>query len=247
MEEQYKKRSTTNSEFVSQTVRQSRARLFSEEQIQHAAKDRKKSSLWDGWENIRKKADAVPSSYKKLLRNTVVCAILAFGLWGIKSVDSTLTNSISDGVKDATASEMQMDEDMGRLKFVNGEIVEDPTEVSADTKSTYSLPLEGEVVQSFSESQKDVQIKSEENAKVMAILSGTVIKTTGEAVVIENDNGTQTTYQGLIPTVKAGDAVENSDQIGKLAGEVLCLETVSGIGYVDSLNSSEINQTVMDG
>ncbi len=36
--------------------------------------------------------------------------------------------------------------------------------------------------------------------------------------------------------------MKNSDMLGQLSGEVLCLETVSGIGYVDSLNMQDMTE-----
>ena len=134
---------------------------------------------------------------------------------------------------------MEKEEDLGKLKFVNGEEQGDAVGVSS---SSYSLPLEGEVVQSFSDSGKDVSIKGEDSARVNAILSGVVVKTTSDSVVVENANGTKSTYTGVIPSVSAGDEVKNSDMLGQLSGEVLCLETVSGIGYVDSLSMQDMTE-----
>ena len=59
-------------------------------------------------------------------------------------------------------------------------------------------------------------------------------------VTITNENGTTTTYEGIVPTVSVGDAVKNDDQVGKLAGEELTLTTMGGSGYMDSLDAGEI-------
>jgi hypothetical protein len=150
-------------------------------------------------------------------------------------MDSRITNRVSGGIENATSGETEIDEDLGGLKFVNGEEV---TETSG-----YSLPLEEEIIESFSNTEKDVKIQSEANANVKAILAGTVIEVTQEKIVIENENGMQTTYTGIVPSVTAGDKVKNADVIGQLSGEVLCLETVSGVGYVDSLDAAELNET----
>ena len=242
MEEKKNRQTTSNTEFVSRTARQSRDRIFDEERMRQLPGKEEKRAKLGGWGEWRKKGEAMPHTYKKLLRNTAICALLAFGIWGIKSMDTTIANNVSQGIEEATSSEMQMDEDLGRLKFVNGEEQSDATAVSA---SAYSLPLEGEVVETFSETEKGVKIKSEANTDVSSILSGTVIKTTQDTVIVENNNSTQTTYQGLIPTVTAGDQVTTAQTIGKLSGEVLCLETVSNIGYVDCLSAKDVNETVV--
>ena len=87
-----------------------------------------------------------------------------------------------------------------------------------------------------------MSIKGESSARVNAILSGVVVKTTSDSVIVENENGTKSTYNGVIPSVSAGDTVKNSDMLGQLSGEVPCLETVSGIGYVDSLNMQDMTE-----
>ena len=183
------------------------------------------------WQRGKERSAQMPHSYKKLLRNTAVCALLALGIWGIKSMDTAVTNEISQGIEQAVTSEMQMDEDIGRLKFVDS---------SSLATGGYSLPLEGEVITTFLEDGQEVSIRGEDQARVNAILSGTVAATGDDMVVINNDNGTRTTYRGVVPGVTAGDRVANADAIGQLAEEVLSLETVSSIGYVDSLDAQEL-------
>lgn len=192
-----------------------------------------------GWKSVQKKVKETPESYRKLARRAMVCAVLALGIWGVKSLDTAVSNQIIGGVESATGSDLEKEDDLGKLKFVNGEEQGAAIGVSG---SIYSLPLEGEVVESFSDSGKDVSIKGESSARVNAILSGVVVKTTSDSVIVENENGTKSTYTGVIPSVSAGDTVKNSDMLGQLSGEVLCLETVSGIGYVDSLNMQDMTE-----
>lgn len=233
--EDNKKNGVVQGEFVSRP-RASR-KIALEQQFEREAQ-KKKSGQWNNaWHAAGEKSGRIPESYRKLLRNTAICAVLALSIWGIKSIDSTVTNQISDGIESVVSEDMRQDEDMGRLKFVSAEADQETIDVNAPV---YSLPLEGEVVETFSDSGKDVKIKSEERSKVNAILSGKVVETGEDQVIIQNDNGTRTTYLGVVPGVKAGDTVQNSDTIGQLMGEVLCLETVGGIGYVDSLNMQEL-------
>ena len=182
------------------------------------------------------KASGMPDSYKKLLRNTAVCAFIALSIWGVKSMDGDMASRVVGG--QPVETNIQADEDLGRLKYVDGEISSAPIEASA---GGYSLPMEGEVVETFADSDKDVKIKGEGQAKVKAILSGVVASTGDEGVTIRNDNGTTTTYTGVVPTVRAGQAVVNSDEIGYLAEEILSVETVGGVGYMDSLNVNDIS------
>lgn len=164
----------------------------------------------------------------KILVNSAVCAALAMGILCLSAVDSDFTNMITNGISRAATSELVMDEDLGRIQFVNT-----------------SLPVaDGEVVSVFSESGRDVQVSGEPSAEVMAVLSGTVAAAGEDNIVIQNDNGTRSVYSGVMPSVSAGDRVRENDVIGKLAEEVLALETVGGAGFVDSLSKKELTETM---
>jgi len=169
----------------------------------------------------RTEESGVPDAYKKLLRNGVIVAALLLGVWGIKNIEGLPAATVSE----AASSELAEEEDLGRLKFVNGE---------------FSLPMDGEVVETFAESERDVSIEGSEQARVNSILSGTVVETGESSVVINNINGTRTTYTGLAPAVKAGDEVKSAEQIGQLTESVLTVETVSSIGYIDPLSHEEM-------
>lgn len=227
-------RKTANSEFISSK----RGTMVQRPQRVEEEPSGSLLELKSGWKSVRKKVQEAPEGYRKLARRAMVCAVLALGIWAVKSMDTAVSNQIIGGVESATGSELEKDDDIGQLKFVSGQ-QGDAVSVSG---SLYSPPLEGEVVESFSDSGKDVSIKGEGSARVNAILPGVVVKTTSDSVVVENINGTKSTYSGVIPSVSAGDQVRNSDMLGQLSGEVLCLETVSGIGYVDSLSMQDMTE-----
>lgn len=227
-------RKTANSEFISSK----RGTMVQRPQRMEEEPSGSLLELKSGWKSVRKKVQEAPEGYRKLARRAMVCAVLALGIWAVKSMDTAVSNQIIGGVESATGSELEKDDDIGQLKFVSGQ----QGDVVSVSGSLYSLPLEGEVVESFSDSGKDVSIKGEGSARVSAILPGVVVKTTSDSVVVENINGTKSTYSGVIPSVSAGDQVRNSDMLGQLSGEVLCLETVSGIGYVDSLSMQDMTE-----
>ena len=172
----------------------------------------------DEYTSARRDDNAV---YRKLLRNAAIVAVLVLGIWGIKTMTSVPENPAAS----VSASELSKEEDLGMLKFVNG---------------GFSLPVDGEVVETFAESEKNVSIEGGEQARVNSMLSGTVVSTDADSVVINNDNGTRTTYKGLVPSVKAGDEVKSAEQIGQLEESTLTVETVSSIGYVDPLSAEDM-------
>lgn len=231
MQKQYRGNSSENGTFHATTRRSHYARIVASASREEREKERKQAlEEKEHWSTFFKKADRIPSNYRKLLSRTAVCLVLALGILGIKAMDSQVAEQFTGEIA-STVNEEQSEEELGRLQFVNGE-----------GEFSYSLPLEGEVVESFAESERNVSIKSAEQAEVKSILAGTVVKTSADSVVINNANGTQTTYTGLIPGVLAGDTVESAQVIGALSEEVLCLETVSGIGYLDSLDAEQLEQ-----
>lgn len=181
---------------------------------------------WEEEEHTGGILDRLSPPQRKLLRNVMLCAMLALLLWGVK-IGETGAENVTE-----TANYAE-DETLGRLKYVNGDDV-------IVTSEDYSLPMAGEVVETFEQNGINVTVTGEDNAKVSAILSGTVSGVSSSGVTITNENGTTTTYEGIVPTVSVGDAVKNDDQIGKLAGEELTLTTMGGIGYMDSLDAGEI-------
>lgn len=184
------------------------------------------------WRAFFRRAEEAVLGSRGLWRRTAACLLLVLGILGVKALGSKTAQQFLGDAASVLQSTTVEDEELGRLHFVNG----------TATDGAYSLPLEGEVVQSFAESEREVSIQSEQHAEVKAILAGTVIKTSQDSVVVNNANGTQTTYTGLKPTVLAGDAVQSAQVIGSLHEEVLCLETVSGIGYVDSLDAAQLRE-----
>ena len=162
--------------------------------------------------------------------NTAVCAFLALGIWGLSAIDSDITNRITGKVYEASTSELLQDEELGQLKFVNSD--------------GSVMPVEGEVVTTFSDSKKQVEISGEPMAQVRAVLSGTVAAVEEDRITVQNDNGTRSTYTGISAGVSAGEYVERSQVIGTLSDEVLALETVSGTGYLDSMSARELEETM---
>jgi len=233
--EEEKKESTT--QIISFT---SKAKQKQDDYESYHTEPKRNYSIKQGWDAFRKKSQEVSPPYRKLVRNTFICALIALSVWGIKSIDSGVTNTVSGGIEDAITDEFQIDQDLGRLKFV----VNDSTvEVSGDTEVDYTVPMEGEVVETFAQTGRAITIKGEQNALVNAILPCTVLEAGDDFVYVANDNGTQTEYSGLTPCVQAGDKLQDADAVGELLGDELTLETSSGSEYIDPLSAGDVTAT----
>ena len=168
---------------------------------------------------------------KNFMRNAAVCAMLVIGIWCLSSMDSSVTDRITGNSFETSSSELLGDETLGQLKLVS-------TEGGV-------MPVDGEVVTTFSESGSKVELYAEPKSEVKSVLSGTVEKIEEDTLIIQNDNGTRSIYKGVVPSVSVGEYVENSQVIGNLGEEILSLETVSAIGYVDSLDKKELEETMV--
>ncbi len=169
---------------------------------------------------------------RKIFNSAVACAIIALGVLGMSVVDTAFTNEVTDGLRAALNSEMINDEDLGKLRLVGSQLETEATEASA---REVVIPLDGEIVATFAQTGMDVVIKSDEREPVRAIYGGLVVKTMTATLVVENDNGTQTTYEGVLPGIKAGTNVIKGTTLGQLEEDTLTLTTVSHVGYIDSL------------
>ncbi len=162
---------------------------------------------------------------RKFLKDAAIAAALALGLWGISAIGTGVPGRTA---RETVSSELIADEDLGKLKFVSSE-----------------PPVDGEVVTTFSESAKQVEISADASAQVKSVLSGTVAEVFSNGLTVQNDNGTRSIYTGVNAEVEAGDYVEKGCLLGTLSGETLSLETVSAIGYIDSLDEKALSE-VMD-
>ena len=122
-------------------------------------------------------------------------------------------------------SQLAGDEDLGRLRFVS------------------AMPANGEVIETFAGTGEEVVISAEIREPVCAVTDGVVYETSRTTMVIKNAGGSMTTYEGVVPGVKAGSAVAAGEVIGQVANGTLVLTTVSGTGYIDSLDKNELERT----
>ena len=167
----------------------------------------------------------------KLVRNIAVLSVLAFGIWGISAMENSRLEKKGTEVYTAAGSSLIGDEDLGQLKFVSSDGA--------------VMPVDGEVVTTFSDSGDKVELMGDKQANVRSILSGTVAKVSDDELIIQNDNGTRSIYKGVKSSVGAGEYVEKSQVVGTLSEQILSLETVSAIGYVDPLDAKELEQTAV--
>jgi murein DD-endopeptidase MepM/ murein hydrolase activator NlpD len=177
--------------------------------------------------------------YRRLLIKTGICAAIAVVILGIASINNPAADSMTQTINDTVNHEFDINEDIGRLKFVDNLNDELEGAFSALPDNVAVYPVEGDVVTTFGQAgSKGVRFSST-GTQIVSIAKGTV-EYTGDIdgsgyVKVTLDTGETAVYYNLDPSVKVDDIVKPGQEIGNLTGDYLYLELKSGDEYVDPI------------
>ncbi|GEM_PF-3771952 len=195
--------------------------------------DRIKNARRNGFSKFKSQDPLVHS----MLRNLAVCIIAVLAIYGIKMIDSPITNSITASVKQAISYELNIDQTLGKLQFVNEATTSTQT-FSGVPEMNY--PITGEVKTSFADSNSTgITLLGVKGATVTAAAGGTVAivgedSTLGKYVQIKHTDAIYSSYYGLTSiTVKKGDTVTSTQKIGVLNSTELLFEVKNNGRPVD--------------
>ncbi len=175
--------------------------------------------------------------YRRLLIKTGVCAAIAVVILGIASINTPTTDAVTETVGDAVNHKFDIDEDIGRLKFVDNLNDELQSVFSPLPDEMVVYPAEGEVITTFGQAgSKGIRIVPV-STEIVSIAKGTV-EQTGKIddrgyIKIKLDTGETALYYNVAPSVAINDIVKPGQQIGNLEGEYLYVEIRDGDIYVD--------------
>ena len=180
----------------------------------------------------------VDIAYKRLLAKTGVCAAVAVTILIISSLSTPASAEVNRAVDYVVNHEFDVDEDIGRLKFV--EALDDTESVfSAMPDGTMVYPADGEVVSAFGEGGGEGVRMSVQTPDIMNIAKGTVTEVgdlDGEGYVkVALDSGEMIVYQNLTPSVKIDDIVMPGQVIGQTEEGDLYIEMKSGDTFIDPI------------
>ena len=181
----------------------------------------------------------VDAAYKRLLVKTGICAGIAIVILIISSINTPTANNISEVIEQTVNHEFDIDEDIGRLKFVQS-LDEGLESVFSPTSYTGAVyPADGDVVTAFGDSgAKGVRIAPVET-EISSIAKGTVtavgkIDSMGY-VEVALDTGETAVYYNVSPLVQVDDIIYAGQALGNLEGDYLYLELKDGEDYIDPL------------
>lgn len=184
--------------------------------------------------------DEIDVSYKRLLVKTGICAALAIAILVISAVVSPGdTTQATTQPQNAVGKEFDIDDDIGKLKFV--ENLDDGTQsvmsVLPDTAAV--LPSDGAVLTAFGQSGSSGVRFGPDGQTAYGIARGTVtaVGAIGEQgyVKMQLDSGETVLYCNIEPAVQMADIVQPGQVVGTLSGDYLYVEMKSGEEYVDPI------------
>lgn len=180
----------------------------------------------------------VDIAYKRLLFKTGVCAAVAVTILVISSLSTPASAEVNRAVDYVVNHEFDVDEDIGRLKFV--EALEDTQAVfSALPDESIVYPADGELVSAFGEGGSKGVRMSAKTPEIMSIAKGTVTAIgdiSGEGYVkVALDTGETVTYHNVEPCVKEDDIVMPGQVIGHTQEGYLYIEMKNGDSFIDPI------------
>ena len=183
--------------------------------------------------------DDIDIVYKRLLAKTGVCAAVAVTILIISSISTPASANVTQAVDYVVNHEFDVDEDIGRLKFV--EALDEETEAvfSALPETLVVYPADGDVVTAFGEGGSTGVRMSAQTADILNMAKGTVTAVGdigGEGYVkVVLDSGETVVYHNLTPSVKADDIVMPGQVIGEITEHYLYIEMKDGDAYIDPI------------
>jgi len=190
--------------------------------------------------------------YRRFILKTGACAVIAVLILGIASIGSPDTRFITEALNGAQQHEFNMDEDIGRLKFVDTLDGESQSVFSANPGAVAVYPAKGDIVTAFGQAgSSGIRIKPA-NAKAVCIAKGTVEQTgkiNGEQYIkIALDTGEAVYYYGINPVVKVRDIVKPGELVGDIIGDYLYIEIKDKDKYIDPVafierQAAAVNET----
>ncbi len=182
--------------------------------------------------------DNVDIAYKRLLYKTGVCAAVAVAILVISSLSTPASAEVNRAVDYVVNHEFDVDEDIGRLKFVEA-LDETQSVFSAMPDGAMVYPADGEVVTAYGEGGSTGVRMSAQTPDIMNIAKGTVTAVgdiSGEGYVkVVLDSGETITYHNLTACVKEDDIVMPGQVIGQTEDGYLYIEMKNGDSYIDPI------------
>ncbi len=160
-----------------------------------------------------------------------VCAAVCVMALGLRLINTPATVQLAQDVRQAITTEIDVDETIGKLKFVDGDAVADDGTAMVFGAMEVTLPVQGEVREQFGENGSNgVLFACTQGASGVACADGVVEalgtdEARGQYVRLRHAAGLETFLYGLAEVaVEQGQPLKSGDILGKSAGDSLYFE-----------------------
>ena len=186
------------------------------------------SSILDGYKKQRFKIHKfrIPikkskSISKKTAVTTAACAVVVFALLSVFAIDSDFTNSISKEIKTALSFDINIDETLGKLKFVQGNDTNVKDVIAPSVKPFLKMPTTAQMIAGFDDTKEGMIFETDKISDVFAPGNGVIESVeidNGFTVTIDHQNGIKSAikFNGAIGVLKEGQKVKYGDSLGIL-------------------------------
>ena len=166
----------------------------------------------------------------RLLRNSFLACAVLLGILALGNVNAPWATKASDGIRQALTMEIDLDESLGQLSFVQKLMPESALVFfNLSSGSEYAKPVQGELVHRYDAVQPWLMFACAAEESVCAPADGMVsavspLSDGSLGVLIDHGSGLESVLAGLTEaSIQSGDQVLRGGAIGK-SGETLYYE-----------------------
>lgn len=194
--------------------------------------------------NYRRRADTLDEDINRtssLIRKIFICTVIIVLVLVLKYMDTDFSKLVVSYIRDAITNQMDMDEALGKLKFVSNYLPDSVTvfgEQLADEDGRadktddiitpfFFIPAEGKVIERFGPGNRGIKISGNKNNNVYAVADGIVVDVGDDGeeekhIRIDHGDNILTLYKGCSQVVvKAGERTTKGQSIGAMGGSSL--------------------------
>lgn len=188
-----------------------------------------------------------------LFRKIFVSAIIIIIVLILKGINTDFTQNAVKYARDAVTKDIDIDETLGKLKFVSdyipdaisvfgkqGSGVDNETKADKGIVPFFSVPAEGKVIANFSDTSHGIDISGTKNQGVYAVADGIIIAAGEDSegskyIKINHGDDITSIYEGCSQTaVNIGDDVKKGDKIATMEKDNTGVYTLHFESWVDN-------------
>lgn len=194
----------------------------------------KKNIILKSIKNVFNSISLSPKTDKQRFTKHVIqigiCVLVLTAVISLKAIDKPFAEKTLSGLSKVINAEVDIDEDLGRLKFVSDDYL-------SVFNENLSLPVDALSYQLLDDDDKSMMILGKKNEPVFATFSGEIQKSEGtennDLVIIMHESGIKSVYSGVIPTVFESDSVSAGQAVGYLLGDYLTVNIIFNGEYLN--------------